>query len=260
MKRWLTLFICAAALAAVLPQSSLAASNTMGIALQWDNCFGGAGASSSKNFACASNVGVNQMIASFVPPGGIAPVIACSGVIDVHTDQAALPAWWDISLFGQSAGCRPASSLTASFDFTGGPFDCIDFWAGGASGGVSTNYLQVNGDPTRIRINFVCAVAAGITADSTQHYYGANVKVNNAKSTGAGNCAGCNFGACIRLNDMRLSPSGGGPADDIYMTAPSPSLPGSVQEIYWNTNPAAPTCTFTPTKAQTWGQIKSLYR
>jgi len=258
MKRWLTLFACAAGFA-VIPSVSLAQSNTMGIALQWDNCAGGTGASSSKNFACASNTGTNLMYCSFVPPGGMTPVVAASGVLDVHTDQSALPPWWDITPLSGGTHCRAATSLTASFDFTAGPFDCVDFWAGQASGGATTDYLQIGGDATRVRMNWVCAVAAGVAPDSTQHYYSVRIGVNNAKTTGAGNCAGCNFGACIRLNDTRLSqqPSAGG---DIYMTAPPPGVPGAVQQIYWNTDPGAPTCTFTATRAQTWGQIKSLYR
>ena len=259
MKRWLTLFVCAASLAIMLPRTTLAASATMGIALQWDNCYGGAGASTSKNFACASNTGTNLMYCSFVPPGGLTPVVAASGVIDIHSDQSALPPWWDITPLGGGTDCRAATTISASFDFTAGPFDCADFWGGQASGGVSSNFLQVSPDPARVRINWVCAVAAGSIPDSTMHYYSCRIGVNNNKTTGAGNCAGCNFGACIRLSDTRLSqqPDAGG---DIYITSTPPGVAGAVQEIYWNTNPAAPTCTFTPTRAQTWGQIKSLYR
>ena len=257
MKRWLTLLLCAATLAILLPRASVAASNTMGIDLQWDNCFTGAGASTSKNSACAVNTGVNVMFCSFVPPGGVGPVIAATGVIDVHSDQAALPSWWDITPFVGGTNCRAQTTLTSSFDFTTGPFDCIDLWAGQASGGVSANYSQVTPDPARVRINWVCAVVAGVTTDSTQHYYAARVVVNNSKTVGAGNCPGCNFGACIRLQEVNLALEGGG---NLVITGTSPSLPGAVQEIYWNANPASPSCTFTPTRAQTWGQIKSLYR
>ena len=261
MKRWVPLFIAVAAVSVVLPRTTFAQSATAGISLQWANCFGGAGALTSKNFACNISTGAEVMYVSFVPPGGMTELVGFSCVIDVHTDQSALPPWWDITPIGGAGNCRATSTISGNFGFTGGPFDCMDPWSGQASGGTSSNFLQVNGDPTRVRINSVCAVAltSAIIPDSTQQYYGASVSVNHSKTTGAGLCAGCNFGACIRLNDVRLSQTlaGGG---DLYFTSTSPTLPGSVQQIFWNTDPAAPTCTFTPTRKETWGQIKSLYR
>jgi hypothetical protein len=257
MKRWLTLLICAATVAVVLPRTSVADSATMGVALQWGNCFGGPSASSSKNFACNVNTGANVMYCSFVPPGDMVDLIAATGVIDVHSDQAALPPWWDITPVTGGTNCRAGTTVSANFNFASGPFDCADIWGGQAAGGVSSNYVQVNGDPTRVRINWVCAtVPGGPVPDSTLQYYACTIAVNNAKTTGAGNCAGCNFGACIRLNRVQLTMSTG----DIAIDGLSPTLPGSTQQIYWNTDSAAPSCTFTPTRNQSWGQIKSLYR
>jgi hypothetical protein len=88
------------------------------------------------------------------------------------------------------------------------------------------------------------------------------VIINNAKTTGTGSCAGCTDGACIVLNSVKVT------------------QPATVHQDYTITNPlgrayvlwqagganpgSGPNGTgcpgATPTRNETWGSVKSLYR
>jgi hypothetical protein len=254
MKRWLPLLLVAAAIGVITPQVGFAQSNTMGINLAWNDC--GSFGAVNKNFACNSNNGSNLMYVSFVAPGGLDTLVSAEAVIELVTNQATLPTWWNL----QSGGCR-SGDLSANFGFVAGPFNCQDPWGGNGAGGITGKVAgdpQVT-DPSHLRIDIVVAVSAAqaINPDSTLEYYMAAVAINN-KATVASACTGCDFPACIRLESVALLRTSLGGVARVTNIFNPPA--GGNQQITWQAPVIGADCNFVPTRNQTWGQIKSLYR
>lgn len=230
------------------------AASAAGINLSWDDC--GTAGTQNKTFACNSNAGAPfTAVASFDPPAGVNEFIGLEAQMDITTDQApgSLPDWWKHG----SGQCRGTTGLSASFDFTTGPFGpCIDVFAGGASGGFS--YDVGFGSPGRARLRVLCAVPAenASVVDPGTEYYGFKINFLRPKTTGAGNCVGCTNSACIVLNEIKLvQPFAAGNDPQLFN-------PRERNWITWQ-SPATgpPGCPLTTaTQSKTWGQVKSLYR
>jgi len=228
---------------------SASLAGAQGINLSWDDC--GAAGTASKSFDCASNSGVPfSMYASFLPPAGVDNILGISSQIDITTTDPSLPAWWQ---HGTSA-CRSTAGMSVSFDFTSGPFTCVDFYAGQAAGGFA--YDIGYGSPNRARLRVQCAVPIDNRGpvDPSSEYYAYKVNLQRSKSAGTGSCAGCTTPACIVLNSIQLfqppdannDPELTNPANRNYVTWQSAVVPGCPLS--------------TPTQSKSWGQVKSLYR
>ena len=127
--------------------------------------------------ACDTNAGSHTLIGSFVAPPGVDSMSANEVVIDLESASPSLPDWWKM----RTGLCR-AGSLTWSFDFTGGPFTCYDYWQGGAIGSLQQDPPVGN----RARIKGVFALPAGdarITsiAEGTE-VYSFKANINSAKT------------------------------------------------------------------------------
>ena len=227
-----------------------AAANAQGINLSWNDC--GATGSASKTFSCTTNTLAGAIMVASAQAGGagLAQLNGQESVITLQTNQPTLSSWWQLA----SGGCRGTTAISSSFDFTGGPFTCVDAWAGGASGGMNSQ-PQFDG-PNRERFRTVCAVPAPIAITGTDEYYFFKLTILGAKSTGTGACAGCDDGACIVFTSLLLTePAGVG---DLLINTPLVR-----QYVTWQAGgtsvsggcPAA-----TPTNNRTWGSVKSLYR
>lgn len=234
---------------ALLALTAGIASAQGGINLSWSDCgtFGVQG----KTFTCTSNTLSGAiMVASAVAGVQMDQLNGQESEIDLQTNAAALSNWWQLA----SGGCRGTTAIAASFDFTAGPFNCIDPWSGGASGGM--NYVPAFGGPNRGQIRTICAIpgTTGITA--TDEYYFFKITLLGAKSTGNNSCAGCTDGACLVFESIKLTqPAGVG---DYLLTTPI-----TRQFVTWQAGGAGVTggCpAATPTKSTTWGSVKSLYR
>ena len=238
-----TLWWCALGSPAALAQG--------GINLAWNDCASpyGVGVSDIRS-ACNSNLGANLLFASFAPPAVMPQFNGHAGVVDLVVVGPVLSPWWQL----QPGGCRQGS-LTADFDFTAGPFSCADVWAGEAVGGVAIGTIGNNG----VRIRTVSALAEGsernLPADGTE-YYVFRLRINNAKTVGAGNCAGCLDPACIVFQSLLLTqPAGVG---DYIVTT------GAQQSLSWKggafTDCGLCSSIPCPAKSCTWGYVKSLFR
>lgn len=236
-------------LAGALVVLGASVASAAGINLSWTDC--GTFGAQNAVFACNSNSGSNSAVASFIAPTGINQFLGISAQIDITTDQAALPDWWKHGT-GQ---CRGTTGLATNFDFTSNT-NCVDFYVGSAAGGFA--YDVGFGTPNRARLRVQCAVpidqAAAVSDVDETYAFKANFL--RAKTTGTGACTGCNFPACIVLNEIQLfqPPEA---ANDPVITNPIDR-----QFITWQ-NPleGPPGCpASTPTKSTTWGQVKSLYR
>ncbi len=233
---------------ALLALTAGIASAQGGINLSWSDC--GTAGVQGKTFACTSNTLTGAIIvASAIAPVQMDQLNGQESELQLQVNQANLSNWWKLDT---GTGCR--SAISASFDFTGGPFTCIDPWAGGASGGM--NYVSGFGGPNRAQIRTICAIPGSTAITGTDEYYFFKITILGAKSTGNGSCTGCTDGACIVFESIKLTePAGVG---DYTITTPI-----TRQFVTWQAGGAGVTggCpAATPTKSTTWGSVKSLYR
>jgi hypothetical protein len=220
-----------------------------GLNLGWNDC-GGLPTSLDRLFLCNTNAGTNTLIGSFVAPSCVNAMSANEVVLDLQSTGVSLPLWWQM----RSGLCRP-SSLGSSFDFTGGPFTCYDYWQGGAIGTLAMDPPVGN----RARIKGVFALPAGdarITGipEGTE-VYSFKANINNAKSTGLGACAGCGLGACIVLNSIKINQPVGTPGGGKFVTAVAMR-----NHATWQGGLGGDCLSATPARNTTWGSVKALYR
>ena len=241
--------------------------------MAWDDC--GAAGSATRTFACNTNLGVEQLYVSFVPPAGITAFNALEGDIRLWAFGTSyppvIPSYWGVG----SGQCR-ASSVSLTF-FGSGPFTCANPWPTSAAGGaVMESTFSSNFQP---RIRCIAAVPAGDeqSLDPSIEYYGFRLVFNHRKSTGLGACDGCSTPIGLELRGLRIdqSPSGTAPYD--FETGRNS---GVFQTVNWQCEGAPaiyedvshggvhtwaiagwdfPGCV-TPAQRRTWGSIKSLYR
>jgi hypothetical protein len=227
-----------------------AVANAGGINLAWNDC--GAAGQVSKTFACNTNNLLGAiMIASAVSPIDMPQFVGEESEMLIQTDQPAISPWWQL----QSGGCRGITAVACGFDFTGGPFTCIDPWSGAAAGGM--NYIAGFGAPNRAQLRTIGAIPGNTQIDNVTEYYIFKITLLGAKTTGTGACAGCTDGACVVLKQINLVQQAGAPGGDHLMTNPI-----FRQYVTWQAGGAlGGECPgVTPTQNRTWGSVKSLYR
>lgn len=217
-----------------------------GVDLSWDDCYLGSG-QMLKTFACDTDAGPPFTLVGSVVPGtdtnGVNGMIA---IFDLCTMPYALPDWWRV---GQG-DCRQGD-LSVSYDFTGGPFSCVDPWQGQAIGGFSAQVATLGA--TRLRLTLAAAVNTPVDLTGADTYYLFKVAIARTHTSGEGACAGCLTNACLVLNEVRLSrPVGQG---DIFIYSPSTDY-----YAMWQGINQAPQCPFVvPTRTTSWGLLKSMY-
>ncbi len=170
-----------------------------GINLSWSDC--GTAGTENMTFACDANSGsAFAMIASFIPPPNVTEFAGMSAQIDIRSNTATLPDWWRHG----SQQCRSTTGLATSFDFTSGPFTCVDYFAGQAAGGYA--YDVGFGSPSRARFRIQAAVPIESAApvDPETEYYAFKANILRSKTTGSGSCAGCSEPMCLLLNEIQL--------------------------------------------------------
>jgi hypothetical protein len=223
-----------------------------GINLSWDDC--GTHGTGFKSFSCDTNTGAHTIVGSFLPNFVVESMTSSQMILDLNSEAPSLPDWWRLG----SGACR-AGSLNADFDFTSGYSSCFDYWQGGAIG-AATHDVPI-GNRTRITVN--AALLSGppgpIAADT--EVYSFSLKINHARTTGDGACAGCDGGVCILFTSIRLMQQAPAPPS-IILTNP---IDRAFVEWQCPTGiTIAGPCYFfgcpTPARGHTWGQIKQLYR
>jgi len=246
MKRLLSLSRLLLAIASLSLFASSALAGGGGINLSWSDCatFG----TEQRNFACTSNSGANTMFASGVVGTDMGQLNGHAGVLDLQTNEATISNWW------QFGGCRTLATLTGDFNFLSNA-NCLDPWSGAAAGGVNWQF-QFSG-PNRGRIRTVCAIPGSTAITGTDEYYWFKVTFTNARSTGTGSCAGCADGACIVFNSLLVTqPAGVG---DFTITNAL-----ARRHVLWqaggSTIGGLGCPNQVPTRNETWGSVKSLYR
>lgn len=241
--------VIALGLAVALPVSAAYAQNGGGMDLAWNDC--GATGVRAKSFACSSNtLNFAILIVSAASGVDMPQLNGEETVMYVQTNQPSIPAWWHL----ESGGCRGPSALILDYDFTSGPFTCLDPWAGQASG--SLTYTVGDPSPTFARLQTDGAIPGVTSILGTEEYYLSKIRILGDKTTGTGSCAGCSAGACLVLYSVTLTQPAGAPGGSVRLTQPLLSnyvtfQPGVI---------IGGICGMVPTRITTWGSIKSLYR
>lgn len=230
--------------------------HAVGISLSWDDC--GANGTQLRSFACDSNTGTHVLVGSFAAPAGLDSMNGCAGIIELQSACSTFPGWWSMS----SGLCR-SGSLGYSFDFTGGPRNCFDYWQAATVAGTSMEVLSGN----RSRIRLVCALPAGDprigpVPEGTEVYAFKSL-INNAKTVGPEACSGCEASMCIVFNSILITQRPG-TRGNLVLSVPTAPFYVAWQSGLLDQPSHSPSRCYgdcpTPTVARTWGQIKSLYR
>jgi hypothetical protein len=238
------------ACALLFVSAPLASAGSGGLNLGWTDC-GGSPASLNRTFACSTNTGSFTLVGSFVTPSSVTAASGIVSIMDMQTAGVLLPPWW-----GMATGLCRAGSLTANFDFTNGPWSCIDYWQGGASGAVTMDPPQGN----RARIRVVATLPAGsplITSiPEGDEVYAFKVIIDAARTTGLGACAGCQREAVICFTSVTITQPAGAAGGNRYVWQPASRSYATWQGGGYVTDYCFPD----PVRSTTWGSIKTLYR
>ena len=251
-------------LLALLPSAHARAAQ--GVNLAWNQCFGDAGAVQNGVFACDTNAGSHVLYGSFVLGAAFPIVIGLEMVVDVESASPTLPAWWE---FRNDGTCRTTS---LGFEYFPDPLatTCDDWSVGQSAGGLAGYCTLANAMPigcglpgqpaNRARIKTITAVALQNAQDliANKPYFAFGLRINHAKTVGAGACGGCATPVCLVFNsvnvvgrfnwDQRMLTNAANPASNV---------------VVWQGGGAGgvPGCLLATTaKKSTWGAVKSLYR
>ena len=238
-------------LAMALAAQPARASGIGGFNLTWGTGCWPANPATLSTSACDSNDGSVSFTASFLQYPDLSVFYGVSAYVDLQSDSAELPDWWQLT---DPGGCRQGS-LSVSFDATATWRGCADprqghpssfegmVWRTAAfppyGGTMAPNraslYLRYTMDPP------VTHLPGGV------EYYAFTVTIDMAKTVGPGACGGCSTPVTIVLNDIYVI---GG----LHLTTPLNN-----QCLRWQAGGVTP-CSATPTRSGTWGMLKSLYR
>lgn len=219
------------------------------LALRWIECPEGGGVA-QRTSACGNPLAVEHLVASLQLSAPVDSIVAIEMVVDLVSSSATLPDWWQ---FG-SGGCN-SGSLTASADFsTLGA--CSDPFSGSGVAVVQTWFVtQPRGGANMARMIVTTSVPASqlTTFGAGAPYYGADIRLSHARSSGPSACAGCATAVCLVFNSAQLIRH---PAASSAEVTVLPS--GAANWAAWQGSFSE--CSLVPARNTTWGAIKSLYR
>jgi hypothetical protein len=255
MRRALVAF----ALGCLLTAAPAHAQPSPGIALRWNHCFGEGTGLANRIFACDTNAGFEELIGSFAIGGeDMLNVAGNEIVIDLSTacrfgttmpvppSGGPLPEWWK---FKNAGTCRQ-SALGITFAADPENVVCQDWGAGAQVGGIAAYNIDFLGPGTARVIAAVAVPPTALQALSPgNEYYSFTLRISHVKTVGTGACGGCGTPVCIAFN--RINVVTDTPANDRTYSGP---LNGYDSDFaMWNFSPV-------PTRAASWGAVKSLYR
>ena len=196
------------------------------INLSWDDCstFG----TSAKTFACNVNTGpAFNLIGSFTPPEAMPLFVGLSAALTVQSSTATLPDWWR---FGSSE-CR-GSALSVAFDYTSGPFSCLDPYSGNALGGLLYTIGFGGVDRASLRLQGAIPLGFDFLIEPENEYYGFTIRIRRSNTAGAGSCSGCEVPMTIHLDEIGLFQS-----SEINHRL---TMPGHGTTVTWSGEPVPP--------------------
>jgi hypothetical protein len=255
MKRWLLFAVLSFPLVPA-PASSA------GLGLRWDSCLGDGAGAINRNFACDTNIGVERLVGSFVPPVDIPEVSGLEITMDIlnaipGTDGSGdpsnpLPAWW---IFVNPGSCRQ-DALEVSFTTDQTNSVCRPWISRPALGGIAAYWLGFIG-PGSARVLLGVAGLSGATGAVANglEYFAFSLTISHANTVGAGACSGCAEPMALLFSSLKIAvPPLAGQQQwrSIWLSGPA-SFGGDIASWQGFRSPVA-------ARATTWGAVKALYR
>jgi hypothetical protein len=242
----------AAALATLVAGTAMAAP---GVNLSWDDCQASLALGLNKTSTCLSNVEASKRAYGtyVLPAPGTVQTAGNDIVLDIMTNSATLPCWWNFTVAPRTTGFQMQFNTVCA---DAGGVGIFDYWssiAGGPVGGSGAFLMPTNAVP-RVRIKGVVAVDAGAAEPLGPDIetYSFTLVLVHGSTVGA--CTGCLTPACFVLNLIQVTQVNDPP---YILTNPS-----SRQHVFWQGGVVqAPGCpAAVPTQNKTWGSVKALYR
>lgn len=223
------------------------------LSARWGACGASGTGNSDPSPVCQGDFGERRLVLSIVPPSEIAQVVGWTLVLDLASDAATLPPWWQV----QPGGCR--STVPGQFVAVtpAGGEDCLDPWSATGSALVqSLLYPRPGGDARQLRVILGVGVSApdAFTLEAGGQYLAGILAIRFAGTT-SGDCPGCAAPVCFVLNSAEIRRVPGAPGGD-----PPPLVDGGPTNGNQATWAGGIGCASVPARARTWGQIKNLYR
>jgi hypothetical protein len=248
--------LLAVALLAALPAHAGVVSAQAGVNLSWSRCSGEGVGTQNRAFACDTNTGQEVLVASFVLDQDMAQVSGNEVVLDLLSQADPLPAWWDLKNIGS---CR-ATSLGMNTTANAGDVVCVDWAQGGSTGGIGAydtetpnGNLAIASRHRRLKIALAVPISGLADLVAGTEYFSCNIVINHLHTVGTGACAGCAIPACIVLNSIKVTT----PSPGSDRTLGAGTTAGS-NIVTWQAGVAD--CSAVPTRQETWGAVKALYR
>jgi len=219
-----------------------------GLNFYWNDCVGDGGVT-GKTFACTASTATDAAIGSFILSNPIPDFAGIEVVVDLQAEGVpTMPAWWD---FTPSATQCHGTSLAVTFDFSAlANNTCLDPFGQPAQGGLA-NYTVTGNRARVIGVGAIDALNPTSLVSATE-YYGFRLALKKDKATGAGSCAGCATKVALVLNSINAVGVGTGSHE--FVGTPATNACITYQGA------GAGTCSATPARNTSWGQVKSLYR
>jgi len=228
-----------------------------GVALRWNACFGDGGAS-NRDFACNTNNGSENLLATFILPAAVSNVQGSIATLELASAAPTVPAWWQ---FINAGTCRQFSIVTTQ-NPPAGAVACTSWDSGQGVIGIGS---YVIGSPAANDVTIVAPLAVAVSnrVDLVpgSEYITARFVILHTKTVGFGSCDGCEVPACVLLKSVDVGTATG---TAITLTAPANGTDANV--VTWQGGggvPALPggACAgATPTRNATWGEVKAIYR
>jgi hypothetical protein len=202
---------------------------------------------------CLSNLAAQNrtFVSSYIAPAGVGNFVGATTVLKVVVAGGTVAPWWQMSTGQCSFGRYDQGSAGGA-----GLSACLEAFVGNQAGG--NNIVSGDGGPDRVTIvsDWVQDVGSQLTPGS--EYYAQFHTLKAIKSTGTGNCAGCELAACIVLDEVQLYQGGIPPGQTFFLRNPS----GAPTYVTWQGGSVggAGCPNATPARNKTWGEVKSLYR
>jgi len=243
-----------------------------GLRLSWDHCAAD-GRVANKAFACNTNAGSDQLVASFESPVGMPDCVGLEPTLHIQSSNDVLPPWWNFA---------PSACRTSGLGYEYSPAaagGCAYAYHPNVSGGAAGDLAGRNGPGSLVvrsgvwaRIDEPFAILPGT------EYFAFTFLIRHSKTVGSNTCSGCSVPVCLGFGSLVMR---GRESADVYLH-PDGVVPGGgdltvtwqgayVQD-YWSyrepgVGEVAERATLTchpdqsvSARRPTWGTIKSLYR
>lgn len=237
--------------------------------LSWDHCSAD-GQVANKNFACNTNSGTDVLVVSFESPVAASFATGIEMTFQIASSSGAVPGWWSLSSAG---GCR-TTSLSSNL-IPQGPTVCDDPYLGQGASAAGAYVLDFYG-PGTARMLGIAAMPSPmtITVGPGVETYALTIGINHSRTVGSA-CSGCNVPMCLGIGLLRLV--GPDPGQTISLDAGGPNIGGGASVVTWQgayvanytvqgSSPnlfvsfACAPNTPIPTRRESWGSVKALYR